>query len=215
MAAILIVEADRHRARSLAHTMREAGHTPIIASDSGSALQATPDPVDLVLLDLRAPDPSRKELLQRLKSRPETAQIPVLVLTEQWPVVDQVGDPATEPPVNVVFTPVSGAQLCQAVDAALGPQSAPGTAASQPVQERQAQLIERIIVEGPEPLVFHTCRRLSLDRLGGRGSLSGQTLTWGEIAAWARRERLLDAEEEHLLGRIPRSRPRKTPERPA
>lgn len=215
MAAILIVENDRQVAGHLAHTMREAGHTPIIASDARSALQEAMDCPDIVLFDLGLPDITGEELLQFLKSRPETAQIPVLVITGKREAATQLRESGKAWESEILLKPVSEAQLRQAVDAALVGQQELDADALRLAQERQGQLILRLIVEGPDPLVFHTCRRLSLDRLGGRGSLSGEALTWADIAEWAKRERLLDAEEAHLLRRIPLARSRKARERPA
>jgi DNA-binding response OmpR family regulator len=215
MAAILIVENDRQVAGYLAHTMREAGHTPIIASDACSALQGAMDCPDIVLFDLGLPDITGEELLQLLKSRPETAQIPVLVITGKREAATQLRESGKAWKSDILLKPVSEAQLRQAVDAALVGQQELDADALRLAQERQGQLVQRLIVEGPDPLVFHTCRRLSLDRLGGRGSLSGEALTWADIAEWAKQERLLDAEEAHLLRRIPLARPRKARERPA
>ncbi len=215
MAAILIVENDRQVAGYLAHTIREAGHTPIIASDARSALQEAMDCPDIVLFDLGLPDITGEELLQLLKSRPETAQIPVLVITGKREAATQLRESGKAWESDILLKPVSEAQLRQAVDAALVGQQELDADALRLAQERQGQLVQRLIVEGPDPLVFHTCRRLSLDRLGGRGSLSGEALTWADIAEWAKQERLLDAEEAHLLRRIPLARPRKARERPA
>ncbi|MEK7204982.1 MAG: response regulator, partial [candidate division NC10 bacterium] len=81
MATILIVEDDGLVARHMARILRGAGHTPILASDGRSALLEASDRPDLVLLDLGLPDVPGEELLRHLKKRPETAGIPVIVVT--------------------------------------------------------------------------------------------------------------------------------------
>ncbi len=47
---------------------------------------------------------------------------------------------------------------------------------------------------------MHVCRRLSADRPRSAVQLpAADTLSWSDIAEWARREGLLDAEQEQLL----------------
>jgi DNA-binding response OmpR family regulator len=205
MATILIVEDDGLLARHMARILRGAGHTPILASDAGSALQEVADRPDIVLLDLGLPDVPGEELLRHLKNRPETAGIPVLVVTGKTEAAGQLKTTSKEIVSDILLKPVSGSQLCQAVDTALAGQPALDPDALQPTRELQRDLIQRLIVEGPDALVFHICRRLSLDRMGGRGSMAGDALTWADIAEWGKREGLLDAEQAHLLRRLPQT----------
>lgn len=205
MATILIVEDDGLVARDMARILRGAGHSLILASDAGSALQEVGERPDLVLLDLGLPDAPGEDLLRYLKDRPETAGIPVLVVTGKTEAAAQLKATSHEIVSDILLKPVSGSQLCQAVDAALAGQHAFDPGALQPIRELQRDLIHRLIVEGPDSLVFHLCRRLSLDRMGGRGSMAGDALTWAEIAEWGRREGLLDVEQALLLRRLPRT----------
>jgi len=203
MATVLIVEDDGLVARHMARILRGAGHTPILASDGRSALLEASDRPDLVLLDLGLPDVPGEELLRHLKKRPETAGIPVIVVTGKTEAAAQLKTTSKEIVSDILLKPVSGSQLCQAVDTALAGQLDLDPDALQPTWELQRDLIHRLIVEGPDSLVFHICRRLSLDRMGGRGSMSAAALTWDEIAEWGKREALLDAEQAHLLRRLP------------
>lgn len=205
MATILIVEDDGLVGRDMARILRGAGHTPILASDGRSALLEAADRPDLVLLDLGLPDVSGQDLLRHLKDRPDTAGIPVVVVTGKTEAAAQLKTAAKEIVSDILLKPVSGTQLCQAVDAALAEQQALEPDTLRPTRIRQTELIQHLIVEGPDPLVFHICRRLSLDRLGGRGSMAGDALTWDEIAEWGKREGLLDAEQAHLLRRLPQT----------
>ncbi len=209
MASILIVEDDGLVARQMARTLRDAGHSPTLASDGRSALQEATDRPDVVLLDLGLPDLPGEELLIHLRSRPDTAQIPVLVITGKREAATQLRESGKGWVADVLLKPVSGAQLRQAVDAALAEQQEHEVDgdALRLAQDRQSQLIQHLIVEGSDPLVFHTCRRLSLDRTKGRGSLAAEALTWTEISEWAKREGLLNAEQASLLRRIPLTRP--------
>ncbi len=206
MATILIVEDDGLVARDMARMLRGAGHTPILAADGRSALQEAADRPDLVILDLGLPDVPGEDLIRHLKNRPETAGIPVVVVTGKTEAAAQLKTAAKEIVSDILLKPVSGPQLCQAVDAALAGQPELDPNGIRPTRIRQNDLIQRLIVEGPDPLVFHICRRLSLDRMGGRGSMAGDALTWDEITEWGKREGLLDAEQAHLLRRMPQIR---------
>ncbi len=209
MASILIVEDDGLVARQMARTLRDAGHSPTLASDGRSALQEATDRPDVVLLDLGLPDLPGEKILEHLQRQPNTAQIPVLVITGEREAAAQLRESGKGWVTDVLLKPVSGAQLRQAVDAALAEQQEHEVDADalRLAKERQSQLIQHLIVEGSDPLVFHTCRRLSLDRTRGRGTLAAAALTWTEISEWAKREGLLNAEQASLLRRIPMTRP--------
>ncbi len=56
MATIFIVEDDGVLARQMAHTLRQAGHVPILASDARAALRATRERPEAMLLDLDVPE---------------------------------------------------------------------------------------------------------------------------------------------------------------
>ncbi len=215
MGAVLIVEDDGLIARQMARTLRQAGHMPILARDARSALQEATDRPDLILLDLGLPDLPGEELLQHLKSRPETAGVPVLVVTGKKEAAAQLKKSGAHGVTGVLLKPVSGAELRQAVDSALASEQELDAEALRRVQEHQGQLIQRLIVEGSDSLAFHACRRMSLDRTWGRGSLAGEALTWSEIAEWAKREGLVDATQASLLRRIPVTRAQVTRARSA
>lgn len=209
MAAILIVEDDGLVAGHVARTLRQAGHTPILASDARSALQEAADRPDIILLDLGLPDLPGEELLRRLKSRPETAKIPVLVITGRKEAAAQLRKTEKGNVADILLKPVSGAQLREAVDIALASQGELDADTVQLARQRQRELILRLIVEGPDPLAFHVSRRLCADRTKTRGSMSADALTWADIAEWGMREGLLDAEQAHLLRRVPLTAPQK------
>ena len=100
------------------------------------------------------------------------------------------------------------AQLRQAVEAVLARQQEGETEETlAKIQEQQFQLIQRLIVEGSDGLVFQTSRRLSSDRMRGRDSRSGNALSWTELSEWAKHEGLLDAEQAKLLRWMPLTRP--------
>jgi DNA-binding response OmpR family regulator len=209
MAAILIVEDDGLVAGHMARTLRQAGHTPVLAADAHAALREAMERPDVVLLDLGLPDLPGEELLGRLKSQPETAHIPVLVITGKQEAAAHLRESRTGRVADILLKPVSGAQLREAVDAALAGQQEHDVEAIAPAQHRQQELILRLILGGPDSLVFHISRRLSADRTSVRSSLHADALSWAEIADWGKREGMLDAEEARLLRRVPLAGPQR------
>ncbi|OGC01394.1 MAG: hypothetical protein A3G35_02085 [candidate division NC10 bacterium RIFCSPLOWO2_12_FULL_66_18] len=193
----------------MARTLRQAGHTAILASDARSALQEARHWPDLVLLEL-GPDLPGEELLGYLKSQPETAHIPVLVITEQREAVDPLERSAKECITDILLKPLSAAQLREVVDRALAAQLELDADALRLAWRRQQELILRLILEGPDPLAFHICRRICADRTRMKSPRSADALTWTEVAEWGMREGLLDAEQARLLRRVPLVGPERT-----
>jgi DNA-binding response OmpR family regulator len=161
----------------------------------------------VILLDLGLPDLPGDKLLNYLKSRPETVHTPVLVITGRREAAAKLGVPGKDSVRDILLKPVSAAQLCRAVNTALTGQEALQANARRLVQERQRDLIQRILVEGSDLLAFHVCLRLSVDRLSDGRSVSEEAVTWAEIAEQAAREGLVDAEQASLLRSIPVIRP--------
>jgi len=82
MSTILIAEEDPLMAEMVGLSLLHAGHDVFHAADGGAALEAVrAERIDLVLLDLMLPVMSGLELLQHLKSDPQHARIPVLILS--------------------------------------------------------------------------------------------------------------------------------------
>jgi DNA-binding response OmpR family regulator len=209
MAMILIVEDDGLVAGQMARTMRQAGHTPVLARDARSALEEALARPDAILLDLGLPDLPGEELLRLLKGRPETARIPVLVITGKEEAAARLRGLPRDSVDDILLKPISGAQLREVVDAALAKQRHRGPDALRLARERQREAILRLVVEGSDSLAFHVSRRLCADRMKTGVSRSADALTWEEIAEWGRREGLLDAEQAKLLRRVPLADPRK------
>lgn len=207
MAAILIVEDDGLIAGHFARTLRQAGHTPILAHDAHCALQEARGRPDAILLDLGLPDLPGEELLRRLKSQPETAQIPVLVITGKKEAAAHLRGSAKGSVADILLKPVSGAKLREVLEATLAGRQEKDEDALRLARERQRELILHLIVEGPDSLAFHVSRRLCADRTRTKGSRFADALTWADIAEWGMREGLLDAEQASLLRRIPLTPP--------
>lgn len=79
---VLIIDDDRAIARLIAIWLEAAGHHPIIANDGVRGLElAEAERPDLVLLDIRMPDPDGFEVNARLKASRELGNIPVIFLS--------------------------------------------------------------------------------------------------------------------------------------
>jgi two-component system alkaline phosphatase synthesis response regulator PhoP len=88
---ILIVEDDRDIADLIARYMQRAGHTVDVVASGTAALQhvAARRP-DLVLLDLMLPGVDGMRVCQTLRGAPDTATIPVIMLTARGEEAERI-----------------------------------------------------------------------------------------------------------------------------
>ncbi len=89
---ILIVDDEPDLVAPLEFALQREGFATRTAVDAASALSAAseaPFP-DLVLLDLMLPDLPGTEVFRRLRARPETAKIPVIMVTARADEVDRI-----------------------------------------------------------------------------------------------------------------------------
>lgn len=79
---ILAVDDEKHIVRLVQVNLERAGYEVITANDGREALQKVKDEQpDLVVLDVMMPYMDGFEVLQNLRRNPETADIPVIMLT--------------------------------------------------------------------------------------------------------------------------------------
>ena len=79
---ILVVEDDDDLRETLAYNLRADGYETLLAADGVAALElARRQPVARVILDVMLPRLDGLSVLRQLRARPETAAIPVLMLT--------------------------------------------------------------------------------------------------------------------------------------
>jgi DNA-binding NtrC family response regulator len=82
MARILIIDDDKAFRSVLAETLRDLGHTPIEAPSGQVGLERlAQEPADAVFLDFKMPGTDGLDVLRRLRARPETISLPVVMLT--------------------------------------------------------------------------------------------------------------------------------------
>lgn len=206
MARILIVEDEESFARIVAYALRAAGHTPLPAPTGHAALLAARAHPDAILLDLGLPDIPGDEVLRRLKREPDTARIPVMVVSGEPDAADRVprGGPAGA--VAVLQKPVLGSELCAVVDLVLdGQQSENWDARAEAPTEnarldrRQREIVYRLIGTGSDPLVREVCRCLGADNTHRTRRRVAENVTWTAVVGLAKREGLLREAEGQML----------------
>ena len=88
---ILIVEDEPPLQKLLAYNLESAGFAAVQAYDGEEALTLIDErPPDLVLLDWMLPQLSGLEVCRRLRRRPDTAHLPIIMLTALKEDVDRI-----------------------------------------------------------------------------------------------------------------------------
>src|SRR3954468_2786856 len=91
LSQILIVEDDKDIADLIAHYLRKAGYAAHITTSGTAALARIAEaPPDLVLLDLMLPGMDGMRVCQTLRTAPETASIPVIMLTARGEEAERI-----------------------------------------------------------------------------------------------------------------------------
>ena len=88
---VLIVEDERDLSRVVAYNFQKEGFDVVVAFNGDQALRAVKEErFDLILLDLMLPDISGIEVCKKLKQNPQTAAIPVVMVTAKGEEVDRI-----------------------------------------------------------------------------------------------------------------------------
>jgi two-component system phosphate regulon response regulator PhoB len=88
---VLLVEDEPAQREILAYNLTAEGFEVIEAADGEAALAAVQDHVpDMILLDWMLPHVSGIEVCRRLRARPETKGIPIIMLSARSEEVDKV-----------------------------------------------------------------------------------------------------------------------------
>jgi len=91
MQTVLVVEDERDLAELIAFHLEKEGFRPVVVHDGQAALEeARSAKPDLVLLDLMLPGMMGTEVCRLLKGSPETAGVPVVMLTAKGEEIDRV-----------------------------------------------------------------------------------------------------------------------------
>jgi DNA-binding response OmpR family regulator len=175
----------------------------MIAPDGETALRAAHARPDLILLDLGLPDLSGAEVLRRLKSHPDTAPIPVIIVSGEPDAAALVRDSGAHAVAAILRKPVTCQELCDVVDAVLDTPARWGEGNDPGVPEQRGQLLYRLITEGSNALVRQVCLRLETDRSYPHEAQATGAPSWGELARAGRQEGLLSDGEGALLAGEP------------
>ena len=88
---VLVVEDEAPQREVLVYNLEAEGYAVLQATQGDVALEmAREDSPDLILLDWMLPEISGIEICRRLKARPETRQIPVIIVSARSEEVDRV-----------------------------------------------------------------------------------------------------------------------------
>ena len=203
MARILIVDDEDSVAGIVAYFLRKAGHTPTVAADGKTALREAHARPDLILLDLGLPDLPGAEVLRRLKRHPDTAPIPVVIVSGEPDAAALVRNSGAHAVAAILRKPVACQELCDVVAAVLTTPARWAEGNDPGVPEKRGQLLYRLITEGSNTLVRQVCRRLEADRSSPHKARATGAPTWRELARAGRQEGLLSDGEGALLAGEP------------
>lgn len=88
---ILLVDDEPDVVNLVKYNLHRAGYSVLIAEDGASALEsATASRPDLIILDIMLPRMNGYEVCRNLKNMPETAGIPILMLTAKGQAEDRI-----------------------------------------------------------------------------------------------------------------------------
>ena len=126
---ILVVEDDPAIRDLLWIMLDRRRYRVSTVSDGGAALEVAPSGFDLVLLDLGLPGVTGLEVCRQLRARPETARLPIVMLTGRDDPRD-VRDGLAAGADDFLSKPFNVDQLMASVDGALARMAEMGPATS-------------------------------------------------------------------------------------
>jgi CheY-like chemotaxis protein len=116
VARVLIVDDEQQTVDLISRMVSLIGHEPLQANGGQAAMTLLGDEQpDLVLLDLMMPEIDGYETMRRMRSLPNTAEIPIVVVTasQELDVEERVADAGGD---GVYYKPFSMAMLTDAIE---------------------------------------------------------------------------------------------------
>ena len=115
-APILVVEDDATAAEIFGLSLREAGYRVQLAGDAESALSFVEHATPVVaIVDLHLPTADGLELVRGLRAHPNSAAIPVALITGDYFVDDAITEAAKGLGARIFFKPIWHDDLAQIV----------------------------------------------------------------------------------------------------
>ncbi|MEX0584500.1 MAG: response regulator [Natronospirillum sp.] len=115
MARILVVEDSPSTYEAFRQALEKAGHEVSVAPNGNAAIKrAKADKPDLILMDIVMPEMNGFQATRRLTSDPETASIPVVMVTTKDQETDKVWS-RRQGAVGYLTKPVKGQDLVDEV----------------------------------------------------------------------------------------------------
>jgi len=123
---ILVIEDDPAGLRLVGYTLKKQGYEVVTASNGLEGLKkAREEGPDLVIMDLMLPGVDGFEICHRLRTEPQTARLPILVLSGKTREADR--DTALKVGADAYLTkPASPAEVIKQVESLLARKAAPG-----------------------------------------------------------------------------------------
>jgi pilus assembly protein CpaE len=124
MARILVIDDDSEYLEMINLLLQRAGHQVALSAEGEEGLaMALAETPDLVILDVMMPGVTGYEICRRLRSEPETACVPIIILTARGQPVDR--DAALEAGADEYLSkPVTMTELVERVEALLADEAA-------------------------------------------------------------------------------------------
>lgn len=117
---IIVADDNRHIRLLVQAALRSRNHRILEAEDGESALQmALEETPDLMLLDIAMPKLDGFEVLHFLRAKPQTAELPVIVLTTAHAQTDREQG-AQHGVADYIVKPFTPADLVACIDRVLG-----------------------------------------------------------------------------------------------
>jgi pilus assembly protein CpaE len=90
MATILLIDDDSEFLDMVHLLLQRGGHETVLSADGRDGLaKALADPPDLAIIDVMMPDMTGYEVVRQLRADPETASLPIIILTARGQPVDR------------------------------------------------------------------------------------------------------------------------------
>jgi len=86
---ILVVDDDYTALRVISYALKQEGYEVLTAAHGQAALRMAPE-TDLVILDIMMPDIDGYKICRRLRTSPDTRQLPVIILSAKAQVSDKL-----------------------------------------------------------------------------------------------------------------------------